>query len=76
MSVSLLEVIEAAGYDIRNNVDDANWLLGQDLGELYEEAESLVDEHEEWEDAREIAEDDGEHNFPTFNEWREMKGEQ
>ena len=29
MSVSLDEVLTAAGYDIRNNVEDAQWLLAQ-----------------------------------------------
>ena len=29
MSVSLLEVLENAGYDIKNNLNDANWLLSQ-----------------------------------------------
>ena len=29
MSVSLLEVLENAGYDVKNNLNDAKWLLGQ-----------------------------------------------
>lgn len=46
MSVSLLEVIEAAGYDI-SNPEDANWLLGKqsEFEELIEQAEEIVDEN-------------------------------
>lgn len=48
MSVSLDEVLIAAGYDIRNNVDDAQWLLGQrdEFDELCEKANDVVDEYE------------------------------
>lgn len=44
MSVSLLEVIEAAGYDI-SNPEDANWLLGKqsEFEELIEQSQDLVD---------------------------------
>ena len=35
MSVSLLEVLENAGYDIKNNIDDAYWF--QNLDEEFEE---------------------------------------
>ena len=47
MSVSLLEVIEAGGYDI-NTYDDAIWLLSkrQEFDELVEQAEALVDREE------------------------------
>lgn len=47
MSVSLLEVIEAAGYDL-NTVEDAEWLLTKqsEFEELVEAAEELVDENE------------------------------
>lgn len=42
MSVSLLEVLNSAGYDIETSRDDANWLLSvqsefDDLVELAEE---------------------------------------
>ncbi len=70
MSTTLLEVIEGAGYDIRSNVDDAKWLLEQDLDRLYEMAGELVEEYEEWEDCKDIAEEYGEHKFPDFNEWK------
>lgn len=45
MSVSLLEVIENAGYDL-NTVEDANWLLSKrnEFDELVEKAEELVED--------------------------------
>lgn len=48
MSVSLLEVIEAGGYDI-STVEDAQWLLGKqsEFEELIEQAENLIEESEE-----------------------------
>lgn len=48
MSVSLLEVIEAGGYDL-STVEDANWLLAQkaEFEELIEKAEQLIEESEE-----------------------------
>ena len=48
MSVSLLEVIEAAGYDL-TTVEDANWILSKrsEFEELIEEAEELLDREEE-----------------------------
>lgn len=75
MSTTILEVIEAAGYDVRNNVDDAKWLLEQD-DEYYsaqEAADDLVEEYEEWEDTKETVEEYGGHDFPSFEEWRKEK---
>jgi len=48
MSVSLLEVIEAGGYDV-SIVEDANWLLSKqnEFEELIEQAENLIEESEE-----------------------------
>lgn len=48
MGVSLLEVIEAGGYDIQT-VEDCNWLLSKqsEFEELIENAEKLIDESEE-----------------------------
>lgn len=45
MSVSLLEVIEAAGYDI-SNPEDANWLLSKqsEFEELVEQAEEVLED--------------------------------
>lgn len=46
MSVSLLEVIEAGGYDPTNNIEDANWLLAKrdEFYELVEQAEDFLEE--------------------------------
>lgn len=48
MSVSLLEVIEAGGYDL-NTVEDATWLLSKqnEFDELVEQAEAFLDKIEE-----------------------------
>ena len=45
MSVSLLEVIEAGGYDLTTE-EDSIWLLSkqQEFEELVEQAEDLLDE--------------------------------
>lgn len=51
MSVSLLEVIEAGGYDI-TTYNDANWLLSKqsEFEELIEQAQAVVDAADESED--------------------------
>lgn len=51
MSVSLLEVIEGAGYDL-NTKDDAIWLLSKqnEFEELVEQAQDLIEKIEEQED--------------------------
>ena len=48
MGVSLLEVIEAGGYDI-SIPEDANWLLSKqsEFEELVEQAEKIIEESEE-----------------------------
>jgi hypothetical protein len=48
MSVSLLEVIEAGGYNLTTK-EDAQWLLCQqkEFEELVENAQDLVDREEE-----------------------------
>lgn len=48
MSVSLLEVIEAGGYNL-STIEDANWLLSKqsEFEELVEQANNLVDEEGE-----------------------------
>lgn len=50
MSVSLLEVLENAGYDIKNNIDDARWLLAQrdEFETLCEEAEDFDDDYADY----------------------------
>lgn len=47
MSVSLLETIEAAGYNIRTK-EDANWLLSkqEEFAELIEQAENTIEDEE------------------------------
>lgn len=47
MSVSLLEVLENAGYDL-TLVEDANWLLSkqEEFEELIERAQEVLDEDE------------------------------
>lgn len=49
MSVSIEEVLRSAGFDVKNNVKDAGWLLSQmdEIGELCDEAESCIEKHEE-----------------------------
>ncbi len=49
MSVSLLEVLEGAGYDVLHNREDAEWLLSQEdeFEELCDEAEELIEREEE-----------------------------
>ena len=48
MSVSLLEVIEAGGYDLSKK-DDAIWLLSkqQEFEQLIEQAEVIVEESQD-----------------------------
>ena len=49
MSVTLQEVLEHAGFDITNNIDDAEWLLSQqdEFEDLIEKAETLIEESED-----------------------------
>jgi hypothetical protein len=48
MSVTLIEVIEEAGYDL-TTYEDANWLLSkqQEYETLIEDAQTLVDKYDE-----------------------------
>lgn len=75
MSISLLDVLENAGYDIKNNVNDANWLLGKmdEFNELYEAAEELDNLYSEYEDFILMQEDLGNFDNPTWEEWREER---
>jgi hypothetical protein len=45
MSVSLLEVIGAAGYDIENNYDDMQWFLSKqnEFDELVEQVQDVIE---------------------------------
>lgn len=51
MGVSLLEVIEAGGYDLAT-VEDANWLLSKqsEFEKLIEQAQEVVDNADESEE--------------------------
>ena len=75
MSVSLSEVLENAGYDIKNNIDDAKWFMAQEgeFNELFGIASDLEDEYNDYLDCKETAEEDGDYNYPSFNEWRNLK---
>jgi len=75
MSVSLLDVLENAGYDIRNNVEDARWLLGKEseFNDLLEIAGELEDDWTEYNDFIDTQEELGNFINPTWEEWREEK---
>lgn len=74
MSVSLLEVLENAGFDIKKNIDDAKWLLGKrnEFEELCEKAEELEEKYSEYEDYYE-EQNEKEEEFLTFEEWLERR---
>ena len=63
MSVSLLEVLNSAGYDF-TKLEDAQWLSAQEAqwDELLEQAEELIDEAEY--QANEEAEREYREKFP------------
>lgn len=73
MSVSLYEVLTAAGYDIKNNPDDAQWLLAQkdDWDDLTYVAEQCVDDYEEYEEYLDEKDEDDE--LIDFETWRDGK---
>lgn len=73
MSVSLDEVLTAAGYDIRNNPEDAQWLLSQkdDWGDLTYDAEKCIDDYDEYEEY--VDEYDGDDEPKDFETWRDEK---
>ena len=73
MSVSLLEVLENAGYDIKNNIDDARWFLSQqdEIEELCDTADLILSNYDEYCDFVEMQEELGNYNNPTWEEWRE-----
>ena len=75
MSVSLSEILENAGYDIKNNIDDARWFLGQEseFNELLEKAGELEDDYCEYVDFVETQEELGLAYIPSWEEWKELK---
>lgn len=73
MGVSLEEVIEHGGYDIRNDIDDARWLLDkkEEFEELCEAADNLADEYDEYEwYVQELEDSDDYGHIVPFEEWR------
>ena len=72
MSVSLDEIISHAGYDIKNNIDDARWLLAQkdEFEELLEIAEQTVDDYDEYEEY--LDETPAEEEPMDFETWKEF----
>lgn len=73
MSVSLQEVLESAGYDIKNNPEDASWLLAQknEFEELVEKAEETRELYDEYVDYTL----DWDLTPYPFDEWRRRKEE-
>lgn len=73
MSVSLYEVLTAAGYDIKNNPEDAQWLLAQrdEFDELCDIAEQTSDDYEDYEEY--VDEYDGDDEPKDFETWRDEK---
>lgn len=73
MSVSLLEVLENAGYDIKNNIDDARWFLSQqdEIEELCDEANLILSSYDEYCDYIATEEESGNYDNLTWEEWRE-----
>jgi hypothetical protein len=78
MSVSLLEVLEQAGFDIKNNLDDARWLLAQkdEFEEICDMADLLESSYDEYKDFIDLQEDLGNFDNPSWEEWREEHGNQ
>ena len=72
MSVSLYEVLTAAGYDIKNNPEDAQWLLAQrdEFEELLDIAEQTVADYDEYEDY--LDETPAEEEPMDFETWKEF----
>lgn len=75
MSVSLQEVLENAGYDIIENIEDARWLISQqeEFDALIEKAEECEEDYEEYRDFVDTQEELGEFNNPSWEEWRKEK---
>lgn len=75
MSVILQEVLENAGYDIIENIEDARWILSQrdEFESLCEKAEECEEDYEEYEDFIETQEELGNTDLPSWEEWRREK---
>ena len=72
MSVSLYGVLTDAGYDIKNNPNDAQWMLAQrdEFEELLEIAEQTVDDYDGYADYLDGLGDDDQAEL-SFEDWRE-----
>ena len=72
MSVSLTEVINNAGYDPANDVDDAKWFFAQfdDYDDLCTQAQELLDDYDDYTDWCESQEELGKEQM-CFDEWRD-----
>lgn len=70
MSVSLYGILTDAGYDIKNNPVDAQWMLAQrdEFEELLEIAEQTVDDYDEYADYLDGLDDD--QTELSFEDWR------
>ena len=71
MSISLEQVLIAAGYDVRNDHDDAEWLMSHkdEFEEIVEAAEKTIDEYDCYEEY--LEEFDGTiEELLTFDQWR------
>ena len=75
MSVDLAEILKDAGYDIKNNIEDALWLLTQEyeFNNLLETAGNLLDDWTDYERFIDGQEELGNFNNPTFEEWKEER---
>ena len=49
MHRTIIEILESAGLDIRNNIDDAEWFVDRvdEISELIEECSSLAEKAHE-----------------------------
>lgn len=75
MSVDLAEILKDAGYYIKNNIEDAKWLLSQEseFNDLLEAAEKLLDDWTDYERFIDGLKELGNFNNPTFEEWKEER---
>lgn len=72
MSVSLDEIIRHAGYDIKNDINDARWLLAQkdEFEEMCDTAEAMAYEYESYQDYLDGLDDD--EQPMDFEDWKKL----
>ena len=75
MSVNLSEVIEQAGFDTRNDPEDAKWLLSQqdEFDGICREAEELAELYDEYLDYCELQEGLNEEIW-SWDKWKKETG--